>query len=134
MTIILEKAFFLRVNPTFFFSFSHIICSVTTYTSFPFTILWWWSCFSTENVEIQERNFIVFLPPDLALFYMCILIFCLSSITVDSLSSSLRMNFLHIYTLIAFHPQRMWPKKRTVIVTSISFFMNILVGKYIYKY
>ena len=132
MTIILEKAFFLPVNSTFFFfPFRYIICSVTTYTSFPFTILWWWSCFLLRMLKFKREISLFFTPKSSPLLYMCIPVFCLSLITVGSLSSSLRMNFLHFYTLIAFHPQRMWPKMKDCNFHEYFFFYEC-ISVYIY--
>lgn len=62
MTIILEKAFFLPVNSTFFFSISlyylfyYNLHFLSIYHPLMMILL------STENVEIQEGNFFVVYP------------------------------------------------------------------------
>lgn len=134
MTIILEKAFILPVNSTFFFFFHFVILSVLLQLTLPFhlpssndDLAFYWECWNSRG------KFLCCLPLNRAL-YMCIPVFCLSSITMDSLSSSLRMNFLRFYTLIAFHPQRMCPEMKDCNFHEYFFLMNILVCKYIYKY
>lgn len=108
-----RRPFSCLLIPLFFF-FSHFVTlSILLQLTLPFhlgssddDLAFYWECWNSRG------KFLCFLLPNLALYYMCIPVFCLSSITVGSLSSSFRMNFLHFYTLNAFHPQRMWPKMK----------------------
>ena len=63
MTIILEKAFFLPVNSTFFFfsiSLHYLFCYNLHFLSIYHPLMM--ILLSTENAEIQEGNFFVFYP------------------------------------------------------------------------
>ena len=136
MTIILEKAFFLPVNSTFFFFFHFVTLSVLLQLTLPFhlpssddDLAFYWECWNSRG------KFLCFLPPNLALYSTCVSLYFafLWLPWVVYLHLWGWIFFISILLLLSIH-KGCDPKWRTVIFTSISFFMNVLECKYIYKY